>query len=128
MGSAESSGVDAQIQEGAMPDQPRVSEVVFLPSFSSVSARFKLPVRLARELVVTMAWVSENTPAEKVYRMFGQDPRLPGLAILQNQSPVGLVSRSTLLEYFSCRFFHELFGAKPISAFMETRPVIMDGT
>ncbi len=111
-----------------MPDQPRVSEVVFLPSFSSVSARLKLPVRLARELVVTTAWVSENTPAEKVYRMFGQDPRLPGLAILQNQSSVGLVSRSTLVERFSCRFSHELFGAKPISAFMETRPVIMDGT
>ncbi|MDA8112498.1 MAG: hypothetical protein M0T83_08605 [Nitrospiraceae bacterium] len=54
----------------------------------------KPPVRLARVLVITTAWVSENTPAEKVTRMLGQDPRLPGLAILQNQNPVGFVSRS----------------------------------
>ncbi|MDA8028206.1 MAG: hypothetical protein M0Z25_04420 [Nitrospiraceae bacterium] len=81
-----------------MPDHPRVSEVLFLSSFTSFSPPFKPPVRLARALVLTTAWVSENTPAEKVYRMFGQDPRLPGLVILQNQSPVGLVSRSTMSE------------------------------
>ncbi|EQD24516.1 MAG: CBS/GGDEF/EAL protein [Leptospirillum sp. Group IV 'UBA BS'] len=111
-----------------MPDQPRVSEIVSLPSFLPVSSRLKLPVRLARELVVTTAWVSENTPAEKVYRMFGQDPRLPGLAILRDQSPVGLASRTTLVERFSYRFSHELFGSKPISAFMDSRPVIIEGT
>ncbi len=111
-----------------MPDHPRVSEIASLPSFLPVSSRLKLPVRLARELVATTAWVSESTPAEKVYRMFGQDPRLPGLAILRNQSPVGFVSRSTLLERFSYRFSHDLFGSKPVSAFMDPRPAILEGS
>lgn len=111
-----------------MPDHPRVTEIVSLPSFLPVSSRLKLPVRLARELVATTAWVSESTPAEKVYRMFGQDPRLPGLAILRNQSPVGFVSRSTLLERFSYRFSHDLFGSKPVSAFMDPRPALLEGS
>ena len=111
-----------------MPDHPRVSDFAKLPSFHPFSFRLKLPVRLARELVATTAWVSESTPAEKVYRMFGQDPRLPGLAILRNQSPVGFVSRSTLLERFSYRFSHDLFGSKPVSVFMDPHPAILEGS
>jgi hypothetical protein len=70
-----------------MPDHPRVSEVLSLSSFTSFLPPFKPPVRLARALVITTAWVSEKTPAEKVTRMFGQDPRLPGLAILHKSEP-----------------------------------------
>ena len=78
-----------------MPDHPRDSKILSLSSVTSFSPPIKPPVRLARALVITTAWVSEKPPAEKVYRMIGQDPRLPGLAILQNQSPVGFVGRST---------------------------------
>ena len=109
-----------------MLDQPLVSDIFPTLETAPFSSRLRLPVHTARELVVTTAWVSENAPAEKVYRMFGQDPRLPGLAILRDQCPVGLIFRSTLIERFSFRYSHELFGPKPITSFMDPRPVSLD--
>ena len=106
-----------------MIDQSLVSDI--LPNIDnlSFSPRLRLPVHTAKDLIVTDSWVSEKTSSEKVYRMFGQDPGLPGLAILRDKKPIGLIFRSTLIERFSFRYSHELFGPKPITEFMDPLPV-----
>jgi len=106
-----------------MIDQSLVSDI--LPNIDnlSFSPRLRLPVHTAKDLIVTDSWVSEKTSSEKVYRMFGQDPGLPGLAILRDKRPIGLIFRSTLIERFSFRYSHELFGPKPITEFMDPLPV-----
>lgn len=93
------------------------SAAILPPSF-----RLKLPTRLVRELVVTTAWVPEHTPLERVYRMFGSDPSLPGLAILRDRHPLGILTKNALVEKFSYRYSHELFGHKPVAEFMESSP------
>ncbi len=96
------------------------------PSILPASFRLKLPFRSARELVVTTAWVSEHTSLERVYRMFGSDPSLPGLAILRDRLPLGLLTKNALVERFSYRFSHELFGHKPVTAFMDPSPIVIE--
>ncbi len=101
-----------------------------LPSMSSPpilppSFRLRLPPRSVRELIVTTAWVPEHTPLERVYRMFGSDPSLPGLAILRGRYPLGLLSKNALVERFSYRYSHELFGHKPVSEFMDPSPLVL---
>ncbi|MGC8529019.1 MAG: GGDEF domain-containing protein [Leptospirillia bacterium] len=92
------------------------------PEILPPSFRLKLPTRLVRELVVTPAWVPEDTPLERVYRMFGSDPSLPGLAILRGRCPLGILTKNALVEKFSYRYSHELFGHKPVAEFMEADP------
>ena len=106
-----------------MIDQSLVSDILPNLETLSFSPRLRLPVHTAKELIVTDSWVPENTSSEKVYRMFGQDPGLPGLAILRDKRPIGLIFRSTLIERFSFRYSHELFGPKPITEFMDPLPV-----
>lgn len=96
------------------------------PSILPASFRLKLPFRSARELVVTTAWVSEHTSLERVYRMFGSDPSLPGLAILRDRLPLGLLTKNALVERFSYRFSHELFEHKPATAFMDPSPIVIE--
>ncbi len=108
-----------------MIDQSLVSDMLPTLETLSFSPRLRLPVHTAKELIVTDSWVSESTSAEKVYRMFGQDPSLPGLAVLREERPVGQIFRSTLIERFSFRYSHELFGPKPITEFMDPRPVMV---
>ncbi len=111
------------IPEDFMIDQSLVSDILPNIDTLSFSPRLRLPVHTAKDLIVTDSWVSEKTSSEKVYRMFGQDPGLPGLAILKDESPIGLIFRSTLIERFSFRYSHELFGPKPITEFMDPLPV-----
>jgi len=96
------------------------------PSILPASFRLKLPFRSARELVVTTAWVPEHTSLERVYRMFGSDPSLPGLAILRDRRPLGLLTKNALVERFSYRFSHELFGHKPVTVFMDSSPIVIE--
>ncbi len=100
---------------------PSMSSTPILPP----SFRLRLPTRFVRELVVTTAWVPEHTPLERVYRMFGSDPSLPGLAILRDRYPLGYLSKNALVERFSYRYSHELFGHKPVSEFMDSSPFIL---
>ena len=106
-----------------MIDQSLVSDILPNLETLSFSPRLRLPVHTAKDLIVTDSWIPENTSSEKVYRMFGQDPGLPGLAILRDKRPIGLIFRSTLIERFSFRYSHELFGPKPITEFMDPLPV-----
>ncbi|MGC8500201.1 MAG: diguanylate cyclase domain-containing protein [Leptospirillia bacterium] len=96
------------------------------PPILPASFRLKLPFRSARELVVTTAWVSEHTSLERVYRLFGSDPSLPGLAILRDRRPLGLLTKNALVERFSYRFSHELFGTKAVAAFMDPAPIVIE--
>lgn len=73
-----------------------------------------------------IAPIDEMTPSRAVVAMFEADAGLSALAIRRRNGGYGLIDRSSLLTQFARRYGRELFEKKPISALMETKPLVAD--
>jgi diguanylate cyclase (GGDEF)-like protein len=78
-------------------------------------------------LMQQMSPVMENESCIEVLEKFHQDKNITALPVVNiNNSPVGIVLRQELVEFFSKPFSKELNGKKPISALMARAPVVVD--
>ncbi len=66
--------------------------------------------------------VSPSTPGGVVVTRFEQDEDLHIIAVVENDYPVGLVTRDTLFQFFSLKFGRELWDKRPISQLMQSNP------
>ncbi|WIO73950.1 GGDEF domain-containing protein [Porticoccaceae bacterium LTM1] len=64
--------------------------------------------------------------AEDVNDFFIRNPSVSSVPIVENEKPVGLISRSQILEIFSGRFSHQLYGRQPVTNLMNRQPIIVD--
>lgn len=65
--------------------------------------------------------------AEDINDFFIRNPSVSSVPIVENKKPVGLISRSQILELFSGRFSHQLYGRQFAANLMNRNPVIVDG-
>jgi diguanylate cyclase (GGDEF)-like protein len=79
-------------------------------------------LQLLTEIPTVRPWDSCGDVCDLLTR----HPGVVSLPVVDDGVPVGLVNRYKLTESFSRRFFRELHGRKPISAFMETHPLVVD--
>jgi diguanylate cyclase (GGDEF)-like protein len=70
--------------------------------------------------------VTPETPVTEVLGLFTADTGLIAIPVVLNGVPVGLVNRKLLIERFARPFMRELLGRKPVSAFMDAQPLIVD--
>lgn len=70
--------------------------------------------------------VPPSMPTEQVLEHFHADRALTAIPVVDDTRPLGLATRSELLDLFSARYRRELHGRKPISAFMRTGAVCVD--
>lgn len=80
----------------------------------------------ARELFQIVAPVAPDTRVSSVLEIFSSDRDRIAVPVVAGMRPVGLVNRKTLIEYFAKPFSRELSGNKPISAFMDNNPIVVD--
>lgn len=73
-----------------------------------------------------VAAVTPKTPTADVLGRFVSTPDLYAIPIVDNQTPIGLINRNSLIELFSKPFTRELFGTKPIDQYMNSQPIIVD--
>ncbi|MDM3872493.1 GGDEF domain-containing protein [Porticoccus sp. W117] len=78
------------------------------------------------ELVQNAQTLSPSVTAEDVNDAFIHHPQISSIPIVDNGKPLGLISRSQILELFSGRFSHQLYGRKPVRDIMNKQPVIVD--
>lgn len=64
----------------------------------------------------------------EVFNRFAAEPNLAALAVVAADIPVGIVCRRVIIERFARPYTRELFGRKPVSAFMQTDPLTVDET
>ncbi len=83
-------------------------------------------VRTVGELVADAKALGPKTPAGEVVKQFRNDVRLASIPVVEGDTPLGVVSRSELLNVFAQRFAHELYDEKPISEFISPLSVIVD--
>jgi diguanylate cyclase (GGDEF)-like protein len=58
--------------------------------------------------------------------LFKKNPNISSIPIVENQLPIGMISRARMLEIFSNRYSYQLHGNKPIADFMEVSPIVVD--
>lgn len=81
-----------------------------------------------QRLLVPVPPVQPHLHCEEVYGIFARDRAIQSIAVVENDYPLGLVNRFTLIDRFSRRFFRELYERKPISLVMEKAPLIVEST
>lgn len=79
----------------------------------------------AENLLIEAPAVGPQVPSEVVLDLFLTQKGLHAVAVVQDEIPIGLVNRNTMIDQFSKIYTRELFGRKPCSTFMETAPLIV---
>lgn len=78
------------------------------------------------DLLQKAAPLSPTVAAEDINDAFFRHPEISSIPIVEDERAIGLISRAQILELFSGRFSHPLYGHKPVRELMNTQPVIVD--
>jgi len=70
--------------------------------------------------------VGPDTLNEIVYEKFMADPELQAIPVVEDDRPVGLITRFALIDRFARIYRRELYGKKPCAEFMDPAPLVVD--
>lgn len=80
----------------------------------------------AERLIIQAPSVDPDTPSQTVLDLMLEHPNLHAVAVVRDDSPVGIIHRPALLNRFIGKYGRELFGKKPCREIMEGDPLIVD--
>lgn len=84
------------------------------------------PAESVETLLEVVEPLSPDVQAEVVNDVFQKNRKISSLPIVQEGIPIGIISRVKMLELFSGRFSHQLFGRQVVSEFMDPAPIRVD--
>jgi serine phosphatase RsbU (regulator of sigma subunit) len=77
-------------------------------------------------LAVQRTPIDPKCTLEAVSRLFLSDQELQSIPVLYHESPIGIVYRHQLMDIFLRPFGRDLHGKKPISQFMDSKPLLIE--
>jgi sigma-B regulation protein RsbU (phosphoserine phosphatase) len=80
----------------------------------------------ARDLAISVPTVSSEETNGKVLEVFDTHRGLISLPVLENDRPMGLISRNIFMSQMSKPYHRELYERKTCIAFMDKNPLIVD--
>ena len=95
--------------------------ILVLPSHPHTERR----VPRIDQLLHEVAPVSPDTDNDAVYSIFAHQPALSSVPVVANGQPLGLITRSALIDRFARPFRRELYGKRSCSMAMEP-PLLFD--
>jgi EAL domain-containing protein (putative c-di-GMP-specific phosphodiesterase class I)/GGDEF domain-containing protein len=95
--------------------------ILVLPSRTPANRRIPRIDQLLHEV----PFVSPDTDNDAVYRIFEHQPALNIVPVVARDQPVGMITRSSLIDRFARPFRRELYGKRPCTMFMD-RPLLFD--
>ncbi len=98
------------------------SDAVIYPHEKGVCASNRKVSCLLKEVSV----VSPDMSNIQIHERFVKDPALNAVPVVDNGVPVGLITRSDMIDRFARLFQRELYGTKPCVKFMDGAPLIVD--
>lgn len=81
---------------------------------------------IAATLISARPTLDPDTPVDEAGEVFHHTPDLNALPVVKDDVPLGLVRRTQLMNVLASRYGRDLHGKKPVSHFMERRPLIVD--
>lgn len=94
-----------------------------LAPFQRASQRRK---RTIMDMVQHQPAIAPNTRLEWVADIFHAQDHLHSLPICEDGKPLGIVSRSDILDAFAIRFGRDLNARKPVGSFLHAQSIIVD--
>lgn len=70
--------------------------------------------------------VSPSSTNEDVFRLFELDPQLNAVAVVQENKPLGLISRGAMIDHYARPYRRELYGDKPCATMMDSTAIIVE--
>lgn len=89
-----------------------------------VTNRMQQPT--ARSLMVEVPVITSDENNAKVLEVFGKHRELISLPVLDNNHPIGLISRNIFMSQMSMPYHRELYEKKSCIAFMDKHPLIVE--
>lgn len=83
-------------------------------------------VLTASKLLRPVKAVSPDVHNNRIYEMFNNDPTLEIIPVVSNGIPIGLITRTNLIDRFARPYLRELHGKKSCTLFMDDNPLITD--
>ncbi len=109
------------------PKTKIVPEMTSLTTRRSSSQVTSSSDAIENRLLKRVSPVTADTPNDRVYCLFDQDPELDAIPVIDDdQIPIGLINRHLLVDRFARLYWRELHGKKPCAAFMDAAPLIVD--
>jgi diguanylate cyclase (GGDEF)-like protein len=78
------------------------------------------------KLLHEVAAVSPAMTNNEVYQIFLADPKLLILPVVDQETPLGLISRFQMIEHFARPYERELYGKKTCTRLMDSAPIIVE--
>ncbi|QDZ28376.1 GGDEF domain-containing protein [Noviherbaspirillum sp. UKPF54] len=98
------------------------NEVAVYPQKSA----FEHNIVTAAKLLRTVPAVAPEMTNNQVYEVFRAAPDLQIIPVVDNEVPVGLITRPDLIDRFARPYLRELYGKKSCTTFMDAKPLITD--
>lgn len=79
-----------------------------------------------RQLLRYLEPIPPEMECDKVYQLFEGNPQLRMIPVVDQQKPVGIITRYSLIDRFARRYQRELLGKKPCRSLMDEAPLIVE--
>jgi EAL domain-containing protein (putative c-di-GMP-specific phosphodiesterase class I)/GGDEF domain-containing protein len=80
-----------------------------------------------KRLLVNVPFVDPDTTNDEVYVLFESNPKFFSIPVIEDELPIGLISRSNMIDRFVRPFRKELYGKNSCIDFMDKKPLIVEG-
>jgi CBS domain-containing protein len=81
---------------------------------------------IASSLLKMSPPVSPQQTNQEVSRLLEEHPNLVSIAVVENDKPIGMITRNIFMEGMAKPFYHDLFDRKSCIAFMDKEPLIVE--
>ena len=78
------------------------------------------------KLLIEAPCLAPGDTNETALEFFKTRPQLHAIAVVENDRPIGLINRYSLVDHFSRVYVRELHGRRPCTQFMDSSPLIVD--
>ena len=78
------------------------------------------------KLLHEVAPIAPECNNNEAYGRFAAQPSLKIIPVVRDGTPLGLLSRYTMIEQFARPYQRELYGKKPCTMFMDSHPIIVE--
>lgn len=98
------------------------AEIAVLPEMTRAAGADFTVQRLA----LYVPPLAPDATNDDVSKAFSSDPTLRSIALVENDQPIGLLTRQSFVDRYAKPYFKEVYGRKPGLLFANTTPLILD--
>ncbi len=118
--------IGSPLAEPSLQTSNEVRRVLDSTRCTTVSPGYGQGSRQVRQLLRYLEPIDPEIECDQVYQLFEGNPQLRMVPVVEQQKPVGIITRYSLIDRFARRYQRELYGKKPCRFLMDEAPLIVE--